>query len=78
MLPNTARKKAQVAFPILTECEHCAATERLERHHPDLNEALVILVLCKSCHVTEHMRTGTWGSVAPPCPCRICDTGEFR
>jgi hypothetical protein len=38
----------------------------------------VIVVLCKPCHVAEHVRTGTWGAPEPPpCPCRICDTGSF-
>jgi GntR family transcriptional regulator len=59
---DRARRLAQAAFPVLTECEHCHTADRLERHHPDPNEPLTITVLCKRCHVAEHQRTGTWGN----------------
>ena len=74
--PNSARKMAQAAFPVLTECEHCGAEGQLHRHHPDLDKPLEIIVLCVPCHVLEHQRNGGWGRrPEPPCPCRVCNYG---
>ena len=37
-------------------CEHCGSEERIEKHHPDYSKPLLVIFLCKTCHVTEHVR----------------------
>ena len=42
--PNTSRKMAQVAFPVVTTCEKCGAQDvPLHRHHDDLQKPLEII-----------------------------------
>jgi hypothetical protein len=74
MLTKAAsRKRAQRAFPKLTACAHCGSTSRLQRHHPDLSDALCVVILCQPCHAAEHVRHGTWGSgPRKPKTCVVC------
>lgn len=44
-----ARKKAQNAIP-LGMCQHCGAPAT-DRHHPDHQEALKVICLCRPCHL---------------------------
>jgi len=60
--PSASRKAAQRAYPRLTACEHCGTTSQLQRHHPDLSDALSVVILCQPCHAAEHVRHGTWGN----------------
>ena len=45
----------------LSACEHCGSTSQLQRHHPDLQDAESVVILCQPCHAAEHVRLGTWG-----------------
>ena len=31
-------------------CQSCGATERVEKHHPDYSQPLLVVWLCKPCH----------------------------
>ena len=58
-----ARKRAQKAVR-LTECGRCGSTEKLQRHHPDIEkEPDTVAILCAKCHAKEHPRR-----VAKECP----------
>lgn len=35
-------------------CEFCEATENLDRHHPDYDLPLIIVIACSSCHKWIH------------------------
>jgi hypothetical protein len=71
--PSASRKAAQRAYPTLTDCEHCGATSTLQRHHPDINDALSVVILCQACHAEEHVRLGTWGlGSKKPKTCVVC------
>jgi len=77
---NAGRKKAQKVIPVMLSCERCGATDGLSRHHKDRNTENNSLpnleVLCRPCHVAEHMTDGTWGTgPTPSVECAIC--GEF-
>jgi hypothetical protein len=37
-----------------SQCEICDSTENLERHHPDYAERLVVVTVCRACHVNIH------------------------
>ncbi len=58
---DVMRKRAQRAYPKLEECERCGATENLQRHHPDPNDALFVNILCQGCHTEDHLKDGSWG-----------------
>jgi len=49
-----ANHNASRDIPLGSECELCPEddirTEKLERHHPDYNEPLIIVTVCKECH----------------------------
>lgn len=73
LTPVASRKRAQRAFPKLTACEHCGNTSRLQRHHPNLQDATSVVILCQPCHVAEHVRRGDWGAgVKKPKTCVVC------
>jgi protein-arginine kinase activator protein McsA len=72
-----SRKRAQRAFPTPTACEHCGSTSHLQRHHPNLQDATSVVILCQTCHAAEHVRLGTWGQGSKkPKTCVVCGT-EF-
>jgi len=76
LTPSASRKAAQRAYPRLNACEHCGGTSQLQRHHPDLNDALSVVILCQGCHAAEHVRLGTWGQGAKPTKrCAVCGKG---
>lgn len=78
MKKNTVRKAAQRAISLIgKECIDCGSTKSLQRHHPDHDKALDVVILCQPCHVKAEQETGTWGSgprTVKVCP--ICDA-EF-
>ena len=58
-IKNQARRKANYAvekgeIEKATECEHCGATGRLEKHHHDYSKPLEITWLCTRCHGKVH------------------------
>ena len=55
------RKRAQRAYPRPNACERCGNTSSLQRHHPNLNDALSVVILCQACHVKEYVTHGSWG-----------------
>jgi|SRR3990167_8606992 len=69
-----ARRAAQRAISVVV-CFRCGAKQRLQRHHEDLAKPLEVIVLCQKCHVSAHMKTGTWGGrIRLPRLCPICKT----
>jgi hypothetical protein len=71
--PAASRKRAQRAFPALSACEYCGSASDLQRHHPNLNDALSVVILCQPCHAAEHVRLGTWGQGSKkPKQCVVC------
>jgi hypothetical protein len=70
---SASRKAAQRAYPALEKCESCGTTERLQRHHPDLSDALSVVILCQSCHAAADQALGKWGRGNRPAKvCSIC------
>jgi hypothetical protein len=49
---QTARKKGEIERP--PYCESCGSPGPVEAHHPDHNEALVVLWLCHACHAAAN------------------------
>lgn len=39
---------------LLDKCKFCGSLESLERHHPNYNEPLNVVILCKTCHQNFH------------------------
>ena|SRR6185369_6008396 len=71
--PAASRKRAQRAFPKPDACQHCGTTSELQRHHPDLSDALSVVILCQPCHAAEHVARGTWGQGSKkPKQCVVC------
>lgn len=62
------RKAAQRAFPTRPPCQQCGSARLVQRHHEDLDRPLDIQMLCQTCHVAAHVRTGTWGPRNRPEP----------
>ena len=58
---NAIRKQSQRAFPLLKECVLCGGTRKLQRHHPNINDAFSVVILCQKCHTKVEMARGTWG-----------------
>lgn len=62
--PNAARRRAQRIYEA-KKCSLCNSQSRVQRHHKDRNPCnntkKNILIVCQSCHVKEHNKTGTWG-----------------
>jgi len=56
------RAAARRAHPDPQPCERCG-DERADRHHDDYDKPLVIIWLCRSCHVKRHIELeGAWGA----------------
>lgn len=73
MKANTARRRAQRAFPDPKPCEKCGVTESVQRHHPDITKPLEIIWLCQACHVAADAAEGRWGKgPRPPKSCKVC------
>ena len=73
LTPPASRKRAQRAYPTLNVCEHCGGTSQLQRHHPNLQDAESVVILCQRCHAAEHVRLGTWGQgPKKPKTCVVC------
>lgn len=44
-------------IPLNPNCEFCGNKEKLQRHHPDYDEPLIIVTCCKECHEwVDHKR----------------------
>ena len=52
-----SQNMARHEFPNILKCDACGSTQVLERHHPDYNQPLKILILCRSCHQKVHEGT---------------------
>lgn len=73
LTPSASRKRAQRAFPKPSACERCGTTSQLHRHHPNLQDATSVVILCQRCHAAEHVRRGDWGRGAKkPKTCVVC------
>jgi hypothetical protein len=73
LTPSASRKQAQRAFPKLNACERCGSTSNLQRHHPNLQDATSVAILCQACHAGEHVRLGNWGAgQKKPKICVVC------
>lgn len=59
--PNTARRRAQRAYPTPQPCEKCGASQETQRHHPDIQKPLEIVWLCQACHTAEDKQADKWG-----------------
>ena len=71
MLTKAAsRKRAQREYPTLPPCQRCGRKENVQRHHPNLDDALCVEFLCQKCHTTEHLTSGSWG--CGPKRAKIC------
>src|SRR5437762_7865470 len=74
LTPAASRKRAQRAYPLPDACAHCGITCNLQRHHPNLQDATSVVILCQRCHAAEHVRLGTWGVGAKkPKTCAVCE-----
>ena len=51
-----AKGMIQYNVPVGSHCENCGSTENLDRHHPNYDEPLEIVTLCRSCHETLHSK----------------------
>jgi len=60
MKPWKAYKQAQRSIKV-EKCSVCGSVERVQRHHPDIDKPLEVIVLCQTCHKDLHVSTRTWG-----------------
>jgi hypothetical protein len=51
-----ARGSARWYIPAI-ECLLCGSKERLERHHPDYDKPLEVIILCRDCHMEVERRS---------------------
>lgn len=51
---ENARNMAERLIEIKPCCEICGSTEKLERHHLDYNQPLLVNTLCLKCHRQIH------------------------
>ena len=53
MAAHNAAQRAQAKGVIaqVTQCEHCGAVRLLNKHHHDYSKPLMVVWLCKPCHV---------------------------
>jgi hypothetical protein len=49
-----AQRNASRDLPIDSICFRCGSVENLERHHPDYSKPLIIVTVCRSCHMKIH------------------------
>lgn len=60
------RKRVQRLVPVTKDsyCVECGRKKSLHRHHSDgniLNNDLNnIVILCRRCHIQDHLAMGTW------------------
>jgi len=55
-LMNQAIDRGDLVKP--AACESCHETKRLEGHHPDYAQPLLVMWLCRNCHKAWHRRYG--------------------
>ena len=55
-LKTSAHRIAQKRIPLAKICTKCGSTTKVERHHPDYNKKLEVIMLCRSCHREFHGR----------------------
>jgi len=41
---------------IKTECVWCGSKKYLEKHHIDYNKPLIVMILCRKCHLEWHRK----------------------
>ena len=49
-----ARAAAYYHVPLAGNCESCGAFTALSRHHPDYDQPLDIMTVCRQCHLDIH------------------------
>lgn len=49
-----ARKIASSFKYTIKECQNCGSKENLEKHHPNYDDPLWVLILCRKCHHAYH------------------------
>jgi len=47
---------AEKGTRLQNECEICGGVVKLERHHPDYSEPLIVVTVCRPCHNNIHRR----------------------
>jgi len=58
----TKRARAARCTRVTGLCEHCKTRQATARHHPDLdNDPMRVILLCWTCHAAEDRRLGKWG-----------------
>lgn len=68
MVRKMAQRKVSLAQK---SCQNCGETGKLQRHHPNYNEPLMVEILCQKCHVAADQRDGHRRKVAER-KCLIC------
>lgn len=53
-LVNVAVKDGTLFKPV--ECSHCGSKKKIEGHHPDYCQPLVVEWLCQKCHRAYHAK----------------------
>jgi hypothetical protein len=44
-----------IKIPAGSKCQNCGSQYKLNRHHPDYNKPLDVIILCASCHRKWHI-----------------------
>lgn len=53
-LANVAVKDGALFKPV--ECSHCGSRKKIEAHHPDYCQPLIVEWLCQKCHRAYHAK----------------------
>ena len=56
-----AKARTKGVFSKPTACVSCGTTSHLQRHHPDHQDALSVVILCQPCHAKADAAHGQWG-----------------
>lgn len=56
--PDKQFARNKTRFLKFDRCVLCGAIKKIERHHPDYAQPLLIIPLCHDCHVKQHKAKG--------------------
>jgi hypothetical protein len=45
-----------IQIPKGAKCSICGSQKNLQRHHPDYNKPLEVIILCRDCHYDKHWK----------------------